>query len=298
MPSRLIITSDAQLRWIDEGISSTQEMQGDRKGLPYISPSLQGVGETLAVSLLSPDTALQAWHQLLIAVSGSVFTVQFDGIHVIEGILAHTFQSFALLTERCSAAFTGISLTDHFRDEFLNAAHTPTLLGWQTEMHGSTSAKDDVEDWHVQDGALEQINASIGTHILLKGSLYESCEFGATMKLKVAGEHESAALGLVLWRSEADKRFLWLTQDASNASTLVVESLGTLASKTLTHKLSQRFSLHDWHTLRLVYQGDSLTLYLDGPELLTLALPSNVYKMGLATRNTGAAFTGVWQTGY
>ena len=272
---RLTITSAAQLIWVDA----------------------QTTGSTQAVSLPA-DTALQAWHQLTITVSGSVFTVQFDGIHVMEGVLAQKPHAFALLTKHCSVAFSGISLTDHFRDEFLHDAYTPALLGWQPEADASQATRDDnTADWHVRDGALEQQSSLPVTHILLKGSQYKSCECGATMQLRAVNEHELAAFGLVLWLSEADACFLWLTRDASKHSTLIVEGIGTLASATLTHQLPKGFDLHDWHTLRLTDLHDTLTLFLDGPELLTLALSANAYRMGLATRNAGAAFTGVWQTG-
>ena len=267
---RLTITSDAQLAWIDGQIT----------------------GSTVPLPV---DTKLQAWHQLIIAVSGSVFTVQFDGIHILEGQLASKFHSFGLLTERCSAAFTGISLTDHFRDEFLNDAYSPALLGWQTETDDTKGVSENVVDWRVRNGALEQKSSTIGTHILLKGSRYESCEFGATMKLNAG--NELAALGLVLWLNEVDKCFLWLTQDASKDCALVIKGVGILASEILPQRLPQTFDLHDWHTLRLTYRHGNLALFLDGPELLTFALPFHAYKMGLATRNADAAFTSVWQTG-
>ena len=264
--SRLTITSDAQLIW------------GAQTSLPA-------------------NTILQAWHQLIMSVSGSVCTIRFDGMQIIERVLASPLRSFALFTEQCSAAFTGISLTDHFRDEFLNDAYTPVLLGWHTETNGSTSTKDNATDWHIRDDALEQENAALGTHILLKGSQYQSCEFGATMKLNTVDRQEQVALGLMLWQSEADKCFLWLTQNV-NDSLLIVEGSGNLAYETMTQKLLNSINLHDWHTLRLTYQTNSLTIFLDGPEILTLRLPSNAYTMGLATRNASASFMDVWQTGY
>lgn len=268
---RLIVTSNAQLTWIDG----------------------QTTGSTVPLPV---DTNLQAWHQLVIAVSGSVFTVQFDGIHILKGQLANKFHSFALLTEHCSAAFTGISLTDHFRDEFLDDSYSPALLGWQTETDNAKSTSDNsAADWIVRDGVLEQKSSTPGTYILLKGSQYEACEVGVTMKLNAG--NEAAALGLVLWLNEAEKYFLWLTQNASKDSMLVIEGVGILDSKILSQRLLQTFDLRDWHTLLITYQQGTLTLFLDGPELLTLALPSHAYKMGLATRNAEAAFTGVWQTG-
>ncbi|GAC1430146.1 MAG: hypothetical protein NVSMB54_23080 [Ktedonobacteraceae bacterium] len=270
-PCRLTIRSDTQHIWLDA----------------------QTLGSAQTVSLPT-DVALQAWHQLIITVSGSVFTVQFDGIHAMEGVLASALCSFALLTEQCSAAFSGISLTDHFLDEFLSDTYNPALLGWETETDGSKGIIDNAANWHVRDGALHQENSAPGTHILLKGSQYESCECGATMKLNT--DDEPNALGLVLWLSEADKRFLWLARDASKNSILSIDGCGALASETLTQKLPETFDLHNWHTLRIRYQRDIMTLFLDGSELLTLALPSNLYTMGLATKNAKASFTGVWQT--
>ncbi len=264
--NRLVVTSDAQLIWE-------------------------------AQTSLPANTTLQAWHQLIVSVSGSVITVQFDGIQVMEGVLASPLRSFALFTEQCSAAFTGINLTDHFRDEFLDDAYTPALLGWHIETKDSTSTTDNATDWSVHDDAMEQGNATNGTHILLKGSQFQSCEFGATMKLNTAGMQEQAALGLVLWQSETDKCFFWLTRDA-NDSILIVEGSGTLAHETTTQKLLNSFKLHDWHTLCVTYQSNSLTIFLDGPEILTLRLPNHAYTMGLATRNASASFMGVWQTGY
>jgi hypothetical protein len=43
--------------------------------------------------------------------------------------------------------------------------------------------------------------------------------------------------------------------------------------------------------------GDQLTVYLDGPEVLTMTIPPRPERLGLATRGAAAAFTSVWQTG-
>src|SRR5947209_9307394 len=129
-----------------------------------ITPGLQLTVESSAspagllqrVSL--PDTFVaQAWHQLIISLSGSVLRVQFDYLRPLEVVIAHPARTFALLTEGCSAAFSGIALTDHFQDEFLEDAQSPGILGWDEE-HTEVSAggvqdQTSLADWRVREGA-------------------------------------------------------------------------------------------------------------------------------------------------
>ena len=237
-----------------------------------------------------------AWHQLIISYSGSVLAVQLDGLQPMEAIVDHPPRTFALFTERCSAAFSGISLTDHFRDEFLNDQQTPALLGWQAE------ASDDNEvnitsfsDWRVQGGTLEQTRALHGEHILLKGSFHEQYECGATMKLSHLCEQGQSAFGLVLWQGRKDKLSIWLLQ-RQLCWTLSIESHSSVPDANASLDLPTTFDASIWHTLRLKRWHDQLTIYLDGPKALTIALPSHPEKLGLATRHAAAAFMSVWQT--
>jgi GH43 family beta-xylosidase len=228
-----------------------------------------------------------AWHQLLISSAGSVLSVQLDYLRPLEVLVEHLALTFSLFTRHCSAAFSGISLTDHFRDEFLSDWQTPALLGWQ----GGTSS-----DWRVQDGALKQTSAAPSEHIVLKGSPQHQYECGATMMLHRTNEHGQPALGLVVWHSTEEKLLVWLLNRQSHYA-LVVESRGSMSGANLLLDLPGRFDPFNWHTLRLRRWGDQLTVYLDGPEVLTVTIPPRPERLGLVTRDAAAVFTEVWQTG-
>lgn len=240
---------------------------------------------------------MQAWHQLILSCSGSILTLQFDGLSLTEVVLEDSIAAFSLLTESCQAAFSGISLTDHYRDEFLNNSHTPTLLGWRVEGGGQAEASAEENkraDWHIQDGLLQQTSSEQGMHILLKGSPYGQYEFGCTLRLQQSNEHEQAGLGCVLQHNEAEQTFIWLSQHAAQCK-LIVEQTDGLPATVLD--LPAAFNLRSWHTLRLVRQSDQLAIYLDGVQISTLSLQTRAEIVGLATRYASAAFMSVWQTG-
>jgi len=252
--------------------------------------------EPMQTTPLPSNFLAHAWHQLIISYSGSVLAVQPDGLQPMETSVDHIPRTFALFTERCSAAFSAISLTNHFRDEFLNDQQTPALLGWQAE------ANDDNEfnttsfsDWRVQGGTLEQTSALHGEHIVLKGSFHEQYECGATMKLSHLCEQGQPAFGLVLWQSGKDKVSIWLLQRQSRW-TLSIESNSPAPKTNASLALPTTFEPFLWHTLRLRRWHDQLTIYLDGPEAMTIAVPSHPEKFGLATRNAAVVFMSVWQT--
>src|SRR5947209_7706667 len=126
----------------------------------------------------------------------------------------HLPHTFALLTEQCSAAFSGISLTDHFQDEFLHNQSTLAQLGWTagtSSDEGPSNAF--LANWRIQDGALEQTSAAQAEHVALKGPLHEQYEFGATLTLRHFGEHGQAAFGLVIYREDDETCFVLLLHD-------------------------------------------------------------------------------------
>jgi hypothetical protein len=246
---------------------------------------------------LPEGTIMQAWHQLILFCSGSVLALQFDGLSLPEVLLENSIASFSLLTKSCQAAFSAISLTDHYRDEFLNTTHTPALLGWKVGRGEKTKAteKDTLADWRVQDGMLEQTSSEQGAHILLKGSSYEQYEFGCTLRLQQSNEHEQAQLGCVLWHSEAEQTFIWLSQHAVQWK-LVIEHTNDLPGSSTILDLPAAFNPQGWHTLHLERQSEQLNIYLDGPQIFTHALQAHTEVVGLATRHASAAFMSVEQT--
>src|SRR5205823_1674107 len=131
---------------------------------------------------------------------------QFDYLRPVEVVIDHSPRRFALLTEGCSGAFSGIALTDHFMDEFLEDAHTPRMLGWDEEHAGESSRGEHGQlspVWRVREGALEQASAVRGEHIVLKGPSLKQYEFGAA--LRSLDQHDQPAFGLVIWQSKEEK---------------------------------------------------------------------------------------------
>lgn len=243
---------------------------------------------------LPAGTNLMAWHQLLVSVAGSILTVQFDGIQILETLIDQPAQLFALLTRGCSAEFSAISLTDHFRDEFLNKDYSLAQMGWQD---GSETG---LQDWHIDHGTLRQSSAREGEHILIKGPAYEHYEYGATFKLTNAeNSSRQAACGLVIQPQHAENIFIGLTH---NQATWTLQITGTANMHTeKAIPADANFDPTDWHTLRTDQRHTDLRIFLDGSEMLTLkpSLPlSTRYKVGIATRNAAATFMSVWQTGY
>lgn len=260
--------------------------------------------EPLQAMPLPDDLVTHAWHRLLISFSGSLLRVQLDYFKPLEMVVKHPPYSFALLTENCTADFSGISLSNHFRDEFLNAEHTPLLLGWyEVQVQGNTQEEHSTtspRNWHVQEGTLEQISTALEEHIVLKGQSLEQYEFGATMQLHQSNKAGQPAFGLVALQNTGQRLFVWLLQQQFSWKLLVESRLPTVDTATVhrTIDLPETFDPSSWHLIRLLRSDDQLTVYLDGPEVLTLPTPSHAERLGLVTRDTAAAFTGVWQTDY
>ena len=251
-------------------------------------------GEPDCPVALPAHYAPEAWHQLIARYAGSVLTVDVDGLPALQSVASGLHGRFALLSERCSAAFSAISLTHHCRDEFLDDHQTPATLGWYAM--GSGGVQHDLSHWRVHDGALEQTDTSRGEYVLLKGPHHNGYEVGAAMRLLHSGTGTQPALGLVAWHSAEGMLLVWLVQGPPHCK-LEVEGRGAAAGVVASLDLPPAFEVSAWHTIRLVRWGDEVTIYLDGPQVLTVMAPAGPGVLGVAARDGAAAFTGVWQTG-
>ncbi len=266
--ARLTLSPDGLLTWSDQGNSSS-----------YPLPA---------------ETRLQAWHQLLLTLSGRILTIQFDGLPTHESVVEWTPDTFALITEQSSAAFSGITLTDHFRDVFLNELSTPAQRGWQEAPISHPTWLSDPIAWTIQDGMLTQTNSHSAIHTLAKGDAAISFEMSTAIRSVAPPEQlQDAAIGLLLWHNEADYRLIWLRQAQSGSGQLVVERSGE-QPYVLLHNLQTPFDLASSHTLRIECRSHLLRIHLDGPELALLDLPAKAWQVGLTTRNTAAVFQDVW----
>jgi len=150
------------------------------------------------IASLPEDFVSGAWHQLLLAYAGAVLTVQLDGLPLLETVAPGLAGLFALYTAGCSATFDGVTLTDHFRDEFLDERYDPALLGWRSlpdDTHAGHA--DSSAAWRVRDGALTHVPSGLnvaGLAVMLKGTPRARYEYGATLRmLDVSGDGADGA---------------------------------------------------------------------------------------------------------
>jgi arabinan endo-1,5-alpha-L-arabinosidase len=264
------------------------------------------------VALLSEGFVPGAWHQLLLAYAGAILTVHLDGLPLLEAVAPGLTGDFALRAEECAAAFDGVSLTDHFRDEFLDERHGAALLGWRPPLDGTRAGRAiDESAWQVRDGTLTHTppeSATAGLTVILKGTPRRRYEYGATLRMPHPSTHgvddDVVSMGgLALWR---DDGMLLVTLSRNGArGCLTATGDGALAAISTSCDLGAfdascdlgAFDVSEWHTLMVVRRDEGLTVCVDGPTRLEIALPEGADTPGLAARGP-AAFTGVWYTGH
>ncbi len=226
-----------------------------------------------------------AWHQLLLTRSGHLLTVKLDGLEIkaLETLIKHEPRTFALLTDQTSAAFSSISLTDTFRDEFLDSHYSPEQLDWYTNTQD--------QNWRIIEGALLQSNA-VGEHRITKGQALVDFEYGVTLQARMSGEGRSAAYGIILSSKQQSLQVLLQQKQGEWYLALQDSNLAEVQH----YPINKDFNPLYWHTLQIV-QKDWLTITLDGHEIIQLESTGQPFRPGLITHEISAAFTGVWQIG-
>ncbi|GHO83359.1 hypothetical protein [Dictyobacter formicarum] len=152
-----------------------------------------------------------------------------------------------------------------------------------------------VSNWHVQEDALVQTEFSHGERTILKGSLLEQFEFGATLRLSEHNEDTTPALGILAQYSEQEKLYVRLLK-RQERWTLAVESMGIAPVVNRVISLPDTFNPTEWHTLHLVQDQAQTHIHLDGSEVLSITETARPAQPGLVTVNAAAAFSRVWQT--
>ncbi len=215
-----------------------------------------------------------AWHQLLLAYAGELLTVHLDGLPTLDARIRGLTGAFGLRTAAAAAAFSGVSLTDHFRDEFLDERVAPTHLGWREPASRAGRDVRAPSSWWVCEGALEHRPVlpvkpdqcgEPEASVLLKGAPRTGYEFGATLKLlqrdyatrpDIPGACPAA--GLALCR-DGGELLIALGGDEA-CPTLTVRGDGHMAKLAAARDLPAGFDPHRWHTLMVVRDGDDLAL--------------------------------------
>jgi len=281
-------------------------LRGDEGTLADVTIEPQG---TLAVwtglshrsqtllAVLPAEFAREGWHQLLMAYAGSVLRLSLDGLPLAECVLEGLTGSMTLLAEGCCAAFTGLSLTDHFRDEFLGSRYSLAKLGWTALTLGDDDrvSKDDT-GWRVRDGWMDRTLPTVGCSAMLKGPALATFECGATMRLREevdGGKHPG--FGLVIWRDAATALRLMVAKHVQSWAVQAV-SHGAVTPGTTAY-LPSRFGALDCHTLRARQRRSVVDLFLDGEHVLQVPAHTERARFGIVAEDATAMFTSVWLTG-
>lgn len=225
--------------------------------------------------------------------AGALLTVALDGLPLATTVCGGLTGRFGLYAEDCAAAYSAVSLTDCFRDEFLDPAATPALLGWRAEPQEGGAVLPGT--WRIKGGSLVQSEAAAGERCAYKGAAQRAYELGATMRLLGRPAGFPTTYGLVMASLDHGMLRVRFEEGAGGWSVQVVGS-GWAAGVREAAPLADDFDPQDWHTLRLVRSGAVVAVYMDGPLALSVAVPAAPTVAGLITANAAAAFTGVWQT--
>ncbi len=260
-----------------------------------ILSSTQAPAQLIAQAHLPEQTRLRAWHQLLVELNGRVLRVRFDGLRLAESLLPEStgpLRHFALYTENCQAAFSGISLTDHFHDEFLSASYAPALLGWQAPLSSDRSMS-----WQIGERVLSQPDSTGSEHLLLKNLILRAFECAVTMRLSQTPISADAAFGVTLWQNAHRYWQVQYTRQQTQWMLVLNQWEGTLCRSLASVPLSPTFEAIRWHTLRLRNEHGGLTVYVDGSELFQVTFSEQSLQLGLHTHHAAALVMDVWQTG-
>lgn len=228
------------------------------------------------LSRLDDDFRFDAYHQILLTKNSGVLRVAVDGVNLQTRTLELGRGRPGLLTRSGSAAFDGVALTAAYEDLF----DAPDFT-WQTQ--GGA--------WMVEEGAYHQVAGGATRALALKGDAAEDYEFTASVRTR--DTESTAALAGVVAAATDDGRLVVAGFDHTIwpfARFHVRYFEGGQLRQALAVGMPRGFRYDEYHTLRVVKQGDGFTFYLDGVETAAARFPVGVARPGLYTEGARAAF--------
>lgn len=223
---------------------------------------------------LPADFRFDAYHQILVTKNAGDLRVDLDGVHRQRHSLAMSEGRAGIQARGGRADFDGIALTAHYEDTFADPE-----VAW--EARGGT--------WLVDEGALHQVAGTSG--LALKGDPAVNYEFQASVRVRDS-ESVTSRVGIVAAAGEAGEmvvagfdRTIW-----PFARFWVQHIRGTDLAGSLAVEMPRGFRYEEFHTIRVVKQGDGFTFYLDGREIAAAHFPIGLARPGLYTQAARAAF--------
>jgi arabinan endo-1,5-alpha-L-arabinosidase len=227
---------------------------------------------------LPPGFRHEVYHQLLIERNAGRIRVRLDDLVVLEGDFAPGPAQVGIQSE-VPAAFDGITLTEHFSDDFRSGE----ARGWWAGQHSH---------WDVRDGALVQPEANPGRHEIAKGEAL----FAWELDVDVQPLSRGGACGVIARFANEGLAVEAALEGAGRDDGRGSSWLCRLGSE--LRPLPPTFDSTAEHHLRLEKDWEMhLSLWLDGTHVATIDVPAEPSRFSLFTQDAAAAFRDVSFTG-
>jgi GH43 family beta-xylosidase len=226
----------------------------------------------------------EAYHQLLVERNAGRVLVTLDGLLMLDGEYAPGPARVGLWSEG-PAAFDGITLTEHFGDDFRGGK----ARGWWAGRHSH---------WAVKDGALVQPEANPGRNEIAKGEALSAWELNVDLQ-PLSGSGACGVLVRFVNRGEPIEAAL-AAADPQQASEERLPSTPAWLCRLGDEEqpLPEGFDPAAEHHLRLEKSSDNrLSLWLDGDEVAAIEAPPDSSRVALFTDGAAAAFRDISFTG-
>lgn len=231
------------------------------------------------VTKLPDDFRFDVYHQLLITKNAGSLKITIDGVHFQVHALDLGKGRPGLIAQERMADFDGVALTPHYLDFF-----NRTDVTWSGNGGG----------WLIDEGALHQVAGSSELYYALKGDAAENYEFIANVKPR---NHDSINSTAGIVAAADEKRRVLLAGFDHNIwpygkFRFRLMNNGDI-EKEVKVDLPRGFLYDDYHSIRVVKQGDDFTVYLDEAETVAVRIPFGAATPGLYTEGVRAAFDNV-----
>ena len=251
-----------------------------RRGVLTTTGRLDGTAQAEESTRLSADFKCDAYHQILTTRNEDRLTVDLDGVHVQRRSLPFGGRpgAVALLASGAGIEFDGIALTSAYEDDF------DTADGWLSRSG----------TWIATEGVFQQVAGGPGRGVALKGEPETEYEFSASVRWRESDSVESLA-GIVAAAGENGELVLaGFNRDLWPFSRFVVRHIvGAGVKATFEAELLRGFRYDEFHTLRVVRQGDGFQFFLDGAETIAARIPVGAARPGVFTEGVRADFDSV-----
>jgi len=237
---------------------------------------------------LPPSFRHEVYHQLLVERNAGRIRVRLDGLVVLEGDFAPGPAQAGIYSEM-PAAFDGITLTEHFFDDFRGGE----ARGWWSARHSH---------WDVRDGALVQPEANPGRQEIAKGEALWAWELEVDLQLRSKSGAGGVAVHFV-----NDGRVVEAALTGTAPVSMPDGPAASPPSATGTwlcrlgdeyRAVPPGFDPTAEHHLRLERNWENrLSLWLDGKQVAALPAPADISRFSLFTEDAAAAFRDVSFTG-